>query len=79
MVGDRTIGISNNVNRETHHRSASHEFESSLSQRAKRELATAGMGVRVPIRAVKRGNARGAKGHRKIDRERTDSWKTNWN
>src|SRR5690606_22671726 len=32
----------------------------------------AAAGVRVSIRALKRGNARRAKGHRKIDRERTN-------
>jgi RNA-directed DNA polymerase len=48
------------------------QFESSLPQRATRELAKGAMGVRVPIRALKQGNACGAKGHRKIDRERTN-------
>ena len=33
-------------------------------------------GVRAPIVVMKRGNARGAKGRRKVDAERTDRWNT---
>ena len=51
--------------------------ETSLPQRATRTCETAPTEVRASVRAMKRGNARRAKGRRKMDRERTDNWKTN--
>ena len=41
------------------------------------KAADTAMEVRASIGARKRGNARGAKGRRKSDRERTDNWKKN--
>src|SRR5690606_28312398 len=49
------------------------DSRSSLPHRATHASALAAAGVRVSIRALKRGNARRAKGHRKIDRERTNN------
>jgi hypothetical protein len=46
-------------------------------RRTQSEPKSRGTGVRVSVGAMKRGNARGAKGHRKVDAGRKQRCKTN--
>jgi len=65
MVGDGMVGRLGAVIREAAARTRTEFIPASVGRR------TARGGVRASIRAMKRGNARGAKGRRKVDVRRT--------
>jgi hypothetical protein len=67
VFGGGTTGTSNAISREPRRESGIVVDGSSLPQRARHVGAISVPEVRVSVRAMKRSNVRGAKGHRKID------------